>query len=179
MALLPILEYPDPRLRIRAEPVTKVDTEVRKLVTDMLETMYAAPGIGLAATQVDVHRRILVADVSDDRNEPYCLINPEILAADGKINSEEGCLSVPEFYEFVDRAEHITVRALDREGNQIEFDAEGTLAVCIQHEMDHLEGKLFVDYLSELKRSRLKKKFLKKAKRGAGQATPAGAGIAF
>jgi len=177
MALLPILEYPDPRLRQRAEPVTKVDSEVQELVANMFETMYSAPGIGLAATQVDIHRRILVADVSDDRNEPICLINPEILTAAGKINSEEGCLSVPEFYEFVDRADRITVRALDRDGTRIQFDAEGTLAVCIQHEMDHLEGKLFVDYLSELKRRRLRKKFDKKAKRGMGQATPATAGI--
>jgi peptide deformylase len=165
MALLPILEYPDPRLRIRAEPVTKVDAAVRDLIADMLETMYAAPGIGLAATQVDVHRRILVLDVSETRNDPYCLINPEIVAAEGQISSEEGCLSVPEFYEFVDRAEKIRVRALNRDGDPIEFDAEGMLAVCIQHEIDHLDGKLFVDYLSQLKRQRLKKKFTKKAKR--------------
>jgi peptide deformylase len=165
MARLPILEYPDPRLRIRAEPVTKVDAEVKKFVADLFETMYAAPGIGLAATQVNVHKRILVCDISADGNEPYCLINPEIVSAEGKINAEEGCLSVPEFYDYVDRAAKITVRALDRDGTAIEFEAEGLLAVCIQHEMDHLEGKLFVDYLSELKRERLKKKALKKAKR--------------
>lgn len=166
MALLPILEYPDPRLRMRAKPVTKVDDEVRQLIDNMLETMYAAPGIGLAATQVNVHQRIIVIDVSDRHDEPHCLINPEILTKEGTINSEEGCLSVPEFYEFVDRAEKIRVRALDREGEIIEFDADGMLAVCIQHEMDHLEGKLFVDYLSELKRQRVKKRFTKRAKRG-------------
>jgi peptide deformylase len=167
MARLPILEYPDPRLRIRAEPVTKVDNEVKQFVADLLETMYAAPGIGLAATQVNVHRRILVCDVSPDGKEPYCLINPEIVSAEGKTNAEEGCLSVPEFYDYVDRAAKIKVRALDRDGKTVEFEAEGLLAVCIQHEIDHLEGKLFVDYLSELKRERLKKKAAKKAKRSA------------
>lgn len=166
MALLPILEYPDPRLRIRAEPVTKVSTEVKALVANMLETMYAAPGIGLAATQVDVHLRVIVVDVSESGNNPYCLINPEIISAEGKVNSEEGCLSVPEVYEFVDRADKIRVRALDRDGEVREIEAEGMLAVCIQHEMDHLEGKLFVDYLSQLKRQRLKKRFEKRAKRG-------------
>jgi len=172
MARLPILEYPDPRLRIRAEPVTKVDAEVRRLVADLLETMYAAPGIGLAATQVNVHRRILVCDVSTERNEPYCLINPEILSAEGKTNAEEGCLSVPEFYDYVERAAKIRVRALDRDGKPFELDVEGLLAVCIQHEMDHLEGKLFVDYLSELKRERLKKKASKKAKRASNDTDP-------
>ena len=167
MARLPILEYPDPRLRIRAEPVTKVDAEVRQLVADLFETMYAAPGVGLAATQVNVHKRILVCDVSADGNEPYCLINPEIVSAEGKTNAEEGCLSVPEFYDYVDRAAKVKVRALDRDGKAFEIEAEGLLGVCIQHEMDHLEGKLFVDYLSELKRERLKKKAAKKAKRAA------------
>jgi peptide deformylase len=167
MARLPILEYPDPRLRIRAEPVTKVDADIRRFVEDLLETMYAAPGIGLAATQVNVHKRILVIDVSTDRTEPHCLINPEILSAEGQTSAEEGCLSVPEFYDFVDRAAKIRVRALDRDGKPFELEAEGLLAVCIQHEMDHLEGKLFVDYLSELKRERLKKKASKKAKRAA------------
>jgi peptide deformylase len=167
MARLPILEYPDPRLRIRAEPVTKVDADIRRFVEDLLETMYAAPGIGLAATQVNVHKRILVIDVSTDRTEPHCLINPEILSAEGQTSAEEGCLSVPEFYDFVDRAAKIRVRALDRDGKPFELEAEGLLAVCIQHEMDHLEGKLFVDYLSELKRERLKKKATKKAKRAA------------
>jgi peptide deformylase len=167
MARLPILEYPDPRLRIRAEPVTKVDNEIKQFVADLLETMYAAPGIGLAATQVNVHRRILVCDVSPDGKDPYCLINPEIVSAEGKTNAEEGCLSVPEFYDYVDRAAKIKVRALDRDGKALEFEAEGLLAVCIQHEIDHLEGKLFVDYLSELKRERLKKKAAKKARRSA------------
>jgi peptide deformylase len=165
MARLAILEYPDPRLRIRAEPVTKFDTEVQELVANMLETMYAAPGIGLAATQVNVHKRILVCDVAAEGKQPYCLINPEILHAEGKTSAEEGCLSVPEFYDYVERAANIRVRALDPRGQQFELDAEGLLAVCIQHEMDHLEGKLFVDYLSELKRERLKKKASKKAKR--------------
>jgi peptide deformylase len=165
MARLPILEYPDPRLRIRAEPVTEVNDAVKQLVADMLETMYAAPGIGLAATQVNVHKRLLVVDISADRNEPYCLINPEIVAAEGQTSAEEGCLSVPEFYDYVERAAKITVRALDRDGKPLEVTAEGLLAVCIQHEMDHLDGKLFVDYLSELKRERLKRRAVKKAKR--------------
>jgi peptide deformylase len=165
MARLAILEYPDPRLRIRAEPVTKFDTEVQQLVADMFETMYAAPGIGLAATQVNVHKRILVCDVATEGKQPYCLINPEIIHAEGQTNAEEGCLSVPEFYDYIDRAALIRVRAFDPHGRQFEFQAEGLLAVCVQHEMDHLEGKLFVDYLSELKRERLKKKASKKAKR--------------
>jgi peptide deformylase len=173
MARLPILEYPDPRLRIRAEPVTKVDAGIRQLVADLFETMYAAPGIGLAATQVNVHKRVLVCDVSTERNEPYCLINPEIVSAEGKTSAEEGCLSVPEFYDYVDRAEKIKVRALDREGKPFELEADGLLAVCIQHEMDHLEGKLFVDYLSELKRERLKKKATKKAKRASSDSVAA------
>jgi peptide deformylase len=162
MARLPILEYPDPRLRIRAEPVTKVDADIRRFVEDLFETMYAAPGIGLAATQVNFHKRILVCDVSADRTEPHCLINPEILSSEGTTNSEEGCLSVPEFYDYIDRA-----------AKPFELEAEGLLAVCIQHEMDHLEGKLFVDYLSELKRERLKKKAVKKAKRSGTDGTPA------
>jgi len=172
MARLPILEYPDPRLRIRAEAVTKIDADIRRLVEDLFETMYSAPGIGLAATQVNVHKRILVIDVSTGRTEPYCLINPEILSSEGTTSAEEGCLSVPEFYDYVERAAKIRVRALDREGKPFELDAEGLLAVCIQHEMDHLEGKLFVDYLSDLKRERLKKKATKKAKRAATE--PAG-----
>ena len=173
MALLPILEYPDPRLRMRAKPVTKVDDRIRRLIDDMLETMYAAPGIGLAATQVDVHERVIVIDVSERSDTPVCLVNPEILEKEGNINSEEGCLSVPEYFEYVDRAEKIRVRALDRDGNTIEFDAEDMLAVCIQHEMDHLEGKLFVDYLSSLKRERVKKKFTKRAKRDQAARAPA------
>ncbi len=169
MARLPILEYPDPRLRIRAEPVTKFDLELKRFVADLFETMYAAPGIGLAATQVDVHKRILVCDVGVDGKQPYCLINPEIVHAEGKTNAEEGCLSVPEFYDFIDRAAKIRVRAYDPDGKPFELEAEGMLAVCIQHEMDHLEGKLFVDYLSELKRERLKNKAAKKAKRAASE----------
>jgi peptide deformylase len=167
MARLPILEYPDPRLRIRAEPVTKFDSELKTFVADLFETMYAAPGIGLAATQVNVHKRILVCDVGVDGKQPYCFINPEIVHAEGKTNAEEGCLSVPEFYDFIDRAAVIRVRAFDPDGREFELTAEGMLAVCIQHEMDHLDGKLFVDYLSELKRERLKKKAAKKAKRAA------------
>jgi peptide deformylase len=167
MARLPILEYPDPRLRIRAEPVTKFDAKIKQLVDDLFETMYAAPGIGLAATQVNVHKRVLVCDIATEGKQPYCLINPEIVHAEGEINAEEGCLSVPEFYDFVDRAASIRVRAFDPAGQRFELDAEGLLAVCMQHEMDHLEGKLFVDYLSELKRERLKKKATKKAKRAA------------
>ena len=165
MACLPILEYPDPRLRIRATPVETVGDEIRQLIADLLETMYEAPGIGLAATQVNVHKRILVTDVSEERNEPYCLINPEILSQGGEITYEEGCLSVPGVFEPVNRAERIRVRALDENGEQKEFGAEGLLAICIQHETDHLEGKLFVDYLSTLKRDRLKKKIVKKARR--------------
>jgi peptide deformylase len=172
MARLPILEYPDPRLRIRAERVTVVDEDVKRLVEDMFETMYTAPGIGLAATQVDVHKRIIVIDVSDGRDQPYCFINPEIVTADGRDSFEEGCLSVPGLYEFVERAERIKVKALDRNGEPFELEADGLLAQCIQHEMDHLEGKLFVDYLSPLKRERLKKRYLKKARREA----PAGVG---
>jgi len=173
MARLPILEYPDPRLRIRAEHVTVVDDEIKRLVDDMFETMYAAPGIGLAATQVDVHKRVIVIDVSETRDEPYCLINPEIVWAEGRESYEEGCLSVPGLYEYVERAERIKVRALDRNGEPFELDAEGLLAQCVQHEMDHLEGKLFVDYLSQLKRERLKKRYLKRARRER-EAAPAG-----
>jgi peptide deformylase len=169
MARLPILEYPDPRLRIRAEPVTKFDTELKTFVADLFETMYAAPGIGLAATQVNVHKRILVCDVGVDSKQPYCFINPEIIRAEGTTNAEEGCLSVPEFYDYVDRAATIRVRAFDPDGRQFELEAEGMLAICIQHEMDHLDGKLFVDYLSELKRERLKKKAAKKVKRAASE----------
>ncbi|MDJ0655122.1 MAG: peptide deformylase [Xanthomonadales bacterium] len=161
MAQLNILEFPDPRLRTRAEPVERVDDEVRQLVSDMLETMYEAPGIGLAATQVDVHRRVLVVDVSEDRDQPMCLINPEIIESDGRQVCEEGCLSVPGYYAKVERAEQIRVRALDRSGEPFEATADGLLAVCIQHEMDHLDGKLFVDYLSPLKQSRLRKKLQK------------------
>lgn len=165
MALLNILEYPDPRLRIKARPVDRVDDEIRRLIDDMLETMYAAPGIGLAATQVDVHQRVLVLDVSDTKDEPRSYINPEILEMDGDALGDEGCLSVPGITEPVARAERIRVRALDRDGQAFEQDVEGLLAVCIQHEIDHLEGKLFVDYLSELKRQRIKKRLIKSRKR--------------
>jgi peptide deformylase len=161
MAKLKILEFPDPRLRTKAEPVAVVDDELRSLIDDMFETMYAAPGIGLAATQVDVHRRLLVADVSSDQSDPHVLINPEILALDGVEVMEEGCLSVPGYYEEVERAERISVRFLDRDGEQREMDVDGLLAVCIQHEIDHLDGKLFVDYLSEMKRQRIRKKLLR------------------
>jgi len=158
MALLPILEFPDPRLRTRARPVKVVDAAIQKLVDDMLETMYAAPGIGLAATQVNVHRRVIVLDISADRNEPHVFINPTLSGHEGTIETDEGCLSVPGFYEGVSRAERVRVEALDRDGRPFELAAEGTLAVCIQHECDHLDGKLFVDYLSALKRQRIKLK---------------------
>ena len=161
MAKLTILEFPDPRLRTKAKPVENVDDELRSLVDDMFETMYDAPGIGLAATQVDVHKRLLVADVTADKSEPHVLINPEIIEKDGVTTTEEGCLSVPGYYEEVKRAEHIRVRFLDRHGKQVELETEGLLAVCIQHEMDHLDGKLFVDYLSEAKRMRIRKKLVK------------------
>lgn len=161
MAILNILHYPDPRLRKKALPVENVDNEIKQLVDDMFETMYQAPGIGLAATQADVQKRIIVIDISEDKSNPLCFINPEILAAGGEEEMEEGCLSVPGIYEKVSRADHIKVRALDREGQSFEMDADGLLSVCIQHEMDHLEGKLFVDYLSELKRQRIRKKLEK------------------
>ncbi len=162
MALLNVLHFPDPRLRTRAEPVAEVDDTLRQLVDDMFETMYAAPGIGLAATQVNVHRRVIVIDVSETKDQPVCLINPEITTRDGVEEMEEGCLSVPGVFEKVSRAEHITVEALDRDGTPFSLDAEGLLAVCIQHEMDHLAGKLFIDYLSELKRGRIRKRLEKR-----------------
>ena len=166
MALLEILHFPDPRLRLRASPVAQVDDQVRQAVRDMFETMYNAPGIGLAATQVNIQQRIIVIDVSEAKTDPICLINPEILDADGTEETQEGCLSVPGFYENVCRAERVTVRALNEQGESIQMEADGILAVCIQHEMDHLEGKLFVDYLSPLKRQRIKKKLLKMEKSG-------------
>jgi peptide deformylase len=174
MALLQILEFPDPRLRNRAQPVAQVDAALRTLIDDMFETMYAAPGIGLAATQVNVAKRVLVIDLSEKRDQPLALINPEILQRTGVEETEEGCLSVPGYFDKVTRAEQIRVRALDRDGKQIEFDADGLLAVCIQHEIDHLDGKLFVDYLSELKRTRIRKKLEKERKdRSPGSARPA------
>jgi peptide deformylase len=164
MTKLAILEYPDPRLRKTAKPVQTVDDAVRQLAADLLETMYAAKGVGLAATQVDVHRRVLVLDVSEERNRPLVFINPEILSAAGRGPGEEGCLSVPDIYEKVQRATHIRVRALGRDGLPFEMEAEGLLAICIQHEMDHLEGKLFVDYLSELKRQLIRRRLEKERK---------------
>jgi len=164
MTKLAILEYPDPRLRTKAQPIDAVDDAVRQLADDMLETMYAAKGVGLAASQVDVHRRLLVLDVSDARDTPMVLINPEIVAAEGRAPGEEGCLSLPGIYDKLERAERIKVRAQNRNGEPFEFDAEGMLAVCIQHEMDHLEGKLFVDYLSELKRQLIRRRLQKERK---------------
>jgi peptide deformylase len=164
MTRLTILEFPDPRLRTRATPVAQVDAPLRDLIDDMLETMYAANGIGLAATQVNVHRRLLVADVSEGRNEPRVYINPEILDRTGTETMQEGCLSVPGYFDEVERAERVRVRALDRDGKAFEEDLEGLLAVCVQHEIDHLDGKLFVDYLSEMKRQRVRKKLEKERK---------------
>jgi len=167
MALLEILEYPDPRLRTVAAPIEAVDDEIRELAASLLETMYAAPGIGLAATQVDAHKRLLVIDITEDRSEPLVFINPEILETEGLVKGDEGCLSVPEMYEPVERAERIQVKALNSAGEDFQMEAEGLLAVCIQHEIDHLEGKLFIDYLSVMKRQRLKKKLAKARKRDA------------
>jgi len=164
MAKLEILHFPDDRLRNVATPVSEVDDNIRQLVDDMLETMYEAPGIGLAATQVNVHKRVIVIDVSLEKDQPLCLINPEILAKDGIEQHEEGCLSVPGIYETVERADHIKVKALDREGQPFELETGDLLAVCIQHEIDHLDGKLFVDYLSALKRNRIRKKLEKQKK---------------
>ena len=160
--LLPILEYPDPRLRKVAAKVGKVTPEIQKLVRDMAETMYAAPGVGLAATQVDVHKRVIVMDISDTRDDLRVFIDPQILSAEGEAECEEGCLSVPGYYDKVTRAAKVRVRATGADGKPYELDAEGLLAVCIQHEMDHLLGKVFVDYLSPLKRARLTGKLRKK-----------------
>jgi peptide deformylase len=165
MAKLPILTFPNPRLRNKAQPVREVDGKVRQLVADMFETMYAAPGIGLAAIQVDVPLRVVVIDTSDANDSPVCLINPEILEVSGVEQMDEGCLSVPGFYESVSRAERVRVRALDRDGKPFEIEADGLLAVCIQHEIDHLDGKLFVDYISSLKRQRIRRR-LEKDQRG-------------
>lgn len=164
MALLPILRYPDPRLHKKAAPVERVDESIRRLAADMAETMYAAPGIGLAATQVDVHKRVIVIDVSEDKSSLLTLINPVILERDGEQVFEEGCLSVPGIYDRVTRAEHVRVRSLRLDGESFEFDAEGLLAVCVQHEMDHLEGKVFVEYLSRLKQTRIRSKLEKQAR---------------
>lgn len=164
MPLLPILHFPDPRLRTRATPVATVDESIRTLIRDMFETMYEAPGIGLAASQVDVHKRLIVIDVSEEKNAPQVFINPQLVEKQGVEEMDEGCLSVPGVYERVQRAERVKVRALDRDGRPFEMEAEGLLAVCLQHEMDHLEGKLFVDYLSSLKRQRIQKKLEKQAR---------------
>ena len=161
MAHLAILEFPDPRLRTRAAPVSRFDAALSRLIDDMLDTMYAAPGIGLAATQVDVHLRLVVIDISDGKDQPEVFINPEITWRDGVETTEEGCLSVPSFYEEVQRAARVRVRAQDRNGASFERELDGLLAVCLQHEMDHLEGKLFVDYLSSLKRDRIRRKLEK------------------
>ena len=164
MALLDILEFPDPRLRTKAKPVTSVTAKITQLAEDMLETMYAAPGIGLAASQVNVHQRLMVVDVSDAKTEPMVFINPEIIDKEGLIQSDEGCLSIPGFYEPVERFEKITVKAVDKYGEAFTLDADGLLSICIQHEMDHLEGKLFVDYLSSTKRQLIRKRLLKQQK---------------
>jgi len=164
MAQLRILEYPDPRLKKVASPVTAFTPELQKLVRDMAETMYAAPGVGLAATQVDVHKRLIIIDISEDRSDLKVFINPEIVAAEGVAQHEEGCLSVPGYYDKVARAERITVRAQNERGEYFELAADGVLAVCIQHEMDHLLGKVFVEYLSPLKRARLAARLRKKQK---------------
>lgn len=164
MALLPILRFPDPRLQKIARPVDKIDDSIRQLASDMAETMYEAPGIGLAATQVDVHLRVVVIDVSEERNALRVFINPEILSCDGLALGEEGCLSVPGIYDKVERAERVTVRYLDLSGQEQRLEAEGLLAVCIQHEIDHLNGKVFVDHLSQLKQTRIRTKLAKQAR---------------
>ncbi|MFW5444067.1 MAG: peptide deformylase [Methylococcaceae bacterium] len=161
MSILTVLEFPDKRLRTKAKQVTVVDGAIKTLVDDMLETMYEAKGVGLAATQVNVHQRVIVIDVSEEKNSPLCLINPEIIDKEGVEESEEGCLSVPGFFENITRAEHIKITALDKKGIAFEMEADEFLSVCIQHEIDHLDGKLFVDYLSPLKRQRIKAKLEK------------------
>lgn len=173
MAVLDILEFPDPRLRKKALPVEVVDASIRQIAEDMFETMYEANGIGLAATQVNIQKRIIVVDISEAQDTPICLINPEILEDEGLEQSEEGCLSVPGFFETVERAESIKMRAVDENGKVVEITTGGILAVCIQHEIDHLEGRLFVDYLSAMKRQRIRKK-LEKGTRGAPRKQPRG-----
>jgi len=164
MALLNILHFPDPRLRKKATAITKVTDDIRQLADDMLETMYDAPGVGLAAVQINVQKRLVVIDTSEDKSAPLVFINPEIINTQGEREHEEGCLSVPEAYELVTRADTVRVKALDRDGNPFELDADELLATCIQHEIDHLDGKLFVDYLSNLKRQRIKKRLEKQQK---------------
>ncbi len=172
MSLLTVLEFPDPRLRNKAKPVAQIDENICQLVDDMFETMYAAPGIGLAATQVNVAKRVLVVDVSEDKDQPMCFINPEIVEQRGAEEMEEGCLSVPGVYERVSRAEYVKVRALDRNGKPFELETDGLLAVCIQHEIDHLNGKLFVDYLSGIKRQRIRKRLEKQHRLDASEEGP-------
>jgi peptide deformylase len=164
MAVLPLLHYPDPRLHTVASPVTRVDDAIRRLIDDMAETMYGAPGIGLAATQVNVHKRVIVVDTSENADQLLALINPVLLSQEGQAEREEGCLSVPGIYDKVTRADRIVVEALDRQGERFTLAAEGLLATCIQHEMDHLEGKVFVEYLSQLKQNRIKTKLRKRAR---------------
>jgi peptide deformylase len=173
MAILDILHFPDPRLRNKAKPVAAVDDGIRQLIDDMFETMYDAPGIGLAAIQVNVPKRVIVVDVSEERDAPIAFVNPEIVASEGVEEMDEGCLSVPGVYETVQRAERVRVRALDRDGQPFERDLDGLLAVCVQHEIDHLDGKLFVDYLSNLKRQRIRKKLEKESRQGTGDRAPA------
>jgi peptide deformylase len=179
MALRTILEFPDPRLRTRARPVTEFGAALGTLIDDLFETMYAAPGIGLAATQIDVHQRVIVIDISKERAEPLVLVNPEILSREGEASTEEGCLSVPGIFDDVKRAAKVRVRFQDRSGAVIERDYDDILAVCIQHEMDHLEGKLFVDYLSDLKRERIRKKLEKERKERTAHTAPAGTHRAY
>ena len=177
MARLDILHYPDTRLHTVAKPVPAVDVRIRTLIDDMAETMYDAPGIGLAATQVNVHERVIVIDISESHDELCVFINPEIVAQSGRAEGEEGCLSVPGIFDMVERAERVTVRALDRDGKFFELEADGLLAVCIQHEMDHLMGKVFVDYLSNLKRNRIKAKLMKQAREHRPDAAPVRASL--
>jgi len=167
MAILEILQYPDPRLNTPAQRVEKIDAATRKLIDDMAETMYAAPGVGLAATQVDVHKQIVIIDVSDDHNDLRVFVNPEITRREGVAVNQEGCLSVPGIYDNVERAESVTVTALDRNGSRFTLNASGILAACIQHEMDHLQGKVFIDYLSELKQNRVRAKLKKRQRKAA------------
>jgi peptide deformylase len=170
MAILDILQYPDKRLRTVAKPVEKVDDSIKKLIDDMFETMYIAPGIGLAATQINIHQQIIVIDISPDKDQPLCLINPEIIAEEGTESCEEGCLSVPDINGIVERAEKVTVKALAQNGEEFVLEADELLAVCVQHEIDHLKGKLFVDYLSPLKLQRIKKRLLKSQRETSRQA---------
>lgn len=169
MTVLTIIEFPDERLRKKAKLVGQMTASKRQFIDDMFETMYACKGVGLAATQVDIHERVIVIDVSEDKDQPLCLVNPEIIVCQGKEKSEEGCLSIPGFFEDVERAESVTINALNQHGESFKMIADGLLSICIQHEMDHLEGRLFVDYLSPLKRQRIKKKLDKIHKQESGR----------